>query len=272
MKLCKPKTERKAMTRTTEVANLESETRSCFFSVETDFLPEDWDAVLADINESRETRRWDTFINRAAQLAVICPERRDELGITENDIRVIKFHISRNEFSKSCNFAEQFAVLFPERRDEFRNERNMQQLMLRKALDARKAGKWEKFFITAAQYIVVFPESRGELGLDKESFEQAVSIMNRSKEVEQWLFYAAQIYRIMLLYPDAKHELGIDERAEKGMMKQYKTWRGKPSIGVWASVLKVVAADRAEITKDGMELYYQEELEQASTLPERKIT
>lgn len=272
MKLRRPKDERAFIPRAAEAAGSEIEQAARFFESEIHFTSADWDSAIKYMQAQRKEGAWFAFSARAAQLVILCPERRDELGLNEGVFQIMKqIILGGDDVRRRHEIAENLALLFPERKDEFRYENHLQRALKGDVLIAQQNGKWEDYGFAAVRYLILFPENRNDLELDDTHFQELQGILEKARIEKDWLSFATFAYNIMMLFPGRKEELNIDQKAQNGMLQQYQGWHGRSSAATWGSVLKIVAADRVEVTEGGIELINKDDLENSLGLPVRNL-
>lgn len=98
----------------TEVARPESAAKAVF-DLERDVTQEDWEGLQTALEKCRG-KAWNSFFGCATTMALVAPQRKEELGLNEEAWR--QFNGIKNLMSYTFPFFEAVAILFPERRDE----------------------------------------------------------------------------------------------------------------------------------------------------------
>lgn len=111
------------------------------------FSADTFEQVEADMKTAREKSRWGEYLERALNLAILYPERRDELELDDAVFISIRDWLnSRTQVvpRKFFEWAEKLAMLFPERRHEMNiDDEKLDQI--RKMNDNnRKWNEWDK--------------------------------------------------------------------------------------------------------------------------------
>lgn len=244
---------RESQRKATEVVGVpEIKSSEQCFNPETDLTEEDWDGMLEALKSVRRIRPG-LFARHAKHMAVLFPERKQELGLDDAWIGCeTKLYNARSD-GKWWEFAElaaNLAILFPKRRQELGLDDD--------AWDGMKQeleNKYDGDVQFALDMAILFPERKQELRLDDDGWNEMKQELESSNKDNSWMFsYYSTAVAASILHPERKQELGLDSAVWTRMVNFFERSRTEENwfrVAEYAMYMYILGADRVDIMSDG---------------------
>lgn len=244
------------------------ETSSVVFNPERDVTEDEWDEMKTEFLKNIENSKYITnrldSLTDAVWMKILFPERSDELNLTENlwdDLKSIYDSEFRSEYTSDTLM--KMKILFPEKFNEFKPDLASQFDKMKWESMKEELAKYKKesledefsptsnFSELARKMKIAFPEKVQELGLDDEIANQMKRYINDNKD--RWYNFLTNAANFKILFPERTNELNLDDKFWKNAKKVYKTGCQGLNPSFFAESLKVLAAEKIDITDNGLE-------------------
>jgi hypothetical protein len=238
------------------------------FDVERDITPEDWEGMENGLQKIRNWDRddkWGYFSHHAMCMKIL--DSNIDLGLDQDSrdglIQHLRTWDSIDTNLKWSNLPGQAVcgkILYPDMDLGF--DANSWQEMSKKLQVRRERGSWDDFADYAMEIKILNPKM--DIKLSENDWEGMENILEDFRRKGLWGSFADHAQAMKILNPNV--ELNLDRAAWQGMRMaleksreegQKFEWRGFSSL---AFAMKIIAAEKVEITDEGLRL----------TMPEKK--
>ncbi len=186
------------------------------FDPETEITESDWQGMMKQLREDRENNHWQNFVRQAMYMRILAPYKASELNIDDVAWREIKQQLEEDRKSIWRGFAHQAMSM--------------------------KILQHDKFI---------------ELKIDDQAWQGMIRTLERYRNNGNWWAFADQANDMKILQPSKAVELNIDDQAWQGMKQQLEMLRRGESwlrFAHQAMYMKILAADKVEVTDQGLEI------------------
>lgn len=259
---------------------------SVVFNPERDITDKEWDTMKSEFFKEMEdagsSRERVDCLGRAAELKMLFPERVDELNLDKEIWD--RWDKAEDEPMHSLHTPDTLVnmkILFPEKFQEIDLDDGYYKI---KWDDMKvKLEKYQKevvdeyafannFSDLARKMKIICPEKASELNLDEETAQKMIIHINDERSGNRWYNLLLNAANFKILFPERAGELKLDDDFWQKAKKLYKTDCQGIEPAYFAACLKILAADRVDITKEGIEFTMQGERESlesgSSSIPE----
>jgi len=263
-----------------ELAIEEPERVSETFDPEKDITADDWRAVLGQLKDYRTRQRWGNFADEAMSIKIIDPKRdliiiRSDWAGMEGDLeekRKIHGNFQRPDWFSFFNIAAGMKVL--DSKKDFKISQAEWQSAQEKLQEYGSVSLWQDFLIFASAMNIVAPSKN--LELNQKATEGVRELLDGCKEAGNWYMFSNIAAQLKIL--DANIDIGLDEVAWRGMRSELEKQRKNyvdghtTDIATQAANMKILAAEKVEVTDRGLKLIMPEKRSLQSETPEMPET
>lgn len=263
---------------TVEEPEKETESSSAVFDPERDISNEDWqkwrDEFVGSMRKAEHIGDKTNCLDSAVPLKILFPERSEELEIGEDTWRMLsEIYDTETRVEHTSDSLFKMKILFPEKFKDIKFNSPFDKIkwdsmageLNRKREDVLKESYLTNPFTELAMKLkIIFPEKTNELGLDDDVAEKLKECIKGERDRNSWYNFLINASNFKILYPEKANEINLDaDFWEKAKHALHTDCQGmNPSF--FAACLKILVADRVEITDEGLKFVMPEKKEKSS--------
>lgn len=231
------------------------------FDADKEITADDWANMKEALVISRINTSRDDFVRIAKYMKLLFPERVSELALDNNDWGAIKLDIDnyrpRSDNDKFFLIASAAKILFPERIKELGLDDQDWEMIKWKMQNSYATRQWDKLLTEAEYAKLLFPRHEfGALLKDERTWEGIKKhIEGLKNEKSNMVLFVGYASTAKLLFPSHAGEINFDKNTWDVVKKNlnfYREIHASSTLAVYAAAMKIMAAEDAEITDEGI--------------------
>ena len=207
-------------------------------------------------------------IRQAADMKLLFPEKVASMGLDKtfwwkDATRSLKITRQSNAHRANpffnADLAMRLKILFPERTAELDIDEDAWQKINKSLASLRKWKDWRNFFQEAVNAKVLFPGKAAELNLDDQAWQEMTKGIERCRQLNDYRSVAEYAKYAKILFPEKGAELELNKEDWQKINQLLVRYREEKDgddyreFTFLASMMKLLAAQKVEITDQGIE-------------------